>query len=136
TTLSYLYDPATQTDGPTAVLGFVCLGGSGEDIYMYLDDITVDCEGGDATIDVSGGPGNLGSGELSQTGNAPLFGAAVNTGAGFQGSHYWNVLLGMNLDANNGSCTLTTSGTVSETELTDNETPTHNRYPYVTWSVQ
>lgn len=136
TTLEYLYDPATQSDGPTAVLGFVCLGGSGADISMYLDDITVDCEGGDATIDVSGGPGNLGSPDLTQTGNAPLFGAAVNTGAGFQGSHYWNVLLGMNLDANNGSCTLTTSGTVSETELTDNETSAHNRYPYITWSVQ
>ncbi len=135
TTLDYLYDPATESDGPTAVLGFACVGGGGEDVHMYLDDVTITCDNGSATIDVAGGSGNLSASELVQSAPNPLFGAAINTGAGFEGAHYWNVLVGMNLDPANGECTLTTSGTVSELAFTDNATPTHNRYPFITWSV-
>lgn len=148
TTLTYLYDPnATPPgDGPTVVLGFACLGGDGEAVHMYLDDLLVTCSTGSgetytatrtATVDPTGGPGNLASPHLSQSGSpAVLFGAAVNTGEGFQGAQFWNVLLGLNLPGQAGeTCTLTTTGTVSEAALDDNTTPANTRYPFIDWTV-
>jgi len=146
TTLTYLHDPGTGEDGPTAVLGFTCLGGDGNDVSMYLDDLVIECGTGSgetytvtrtATVDPGAGPGNLSSPALSHTGpSSPLFGAAVNTGAGFQGARYWNVLLGLELDGVAGEvCRLTTRGTVSEGALSANTTPAHNRYPYIDWNL-
>ncbi len=142
-TLNYLHNPdATPPgDGPTAVLGFACLGGNTVDdnasnVFMYLDDIVISCtDGSSATVDPTAGPGNV---TPTQSGTPPLFGAAVNTGDGFQGVKYWNVLLGLNLDPANGTCTLHTTGTVSETALTGPPpyaTPEHTRYPFIDWTV-
>ncbi|MFO0751423.1 MAG: hypothetical protein U1F43_38000 [Myxococcota bacterium] len=134
--LDYLYDASATPpgDGPTAVLAFTCLGGSGGDVFMYLDDITVSCsDGSTATVDPSAGPGNVTPVQSGPT--RPLFGAAINTGAGFQGAQYWNVLLGMSLDAASGACTVHTRGTVSEVALTGNATPDHTRYPFIDWTV-
>jgi hypothetical protein len=137
--LTYLHNPDTDADGETAVLGFTCLGGSGGEINMYLDDLVITCVNGSgvtrtATVDPSAGPGNI---TPTQTGDDFLFGAAVNTGEGFQGSRYWNVLLGINGSVAGETCTLETVGTVSETGLdgTPFETPEHTRYPFIQWSV-
>ncbi|MBL8785048.1 MAG: hypothetical protein JNJ59_09125 [Deltaproteobacteria bacterium] len=138
-TLSYLYNASTQADGPTAVLAFTCVGGAG-DLFMYLDDIVITCTDGTttrtATVDPSEGPGNIGHIE-SDAGAPILFGAAVNTGDGFQGSRYWNVLLGTNFAGAGETCTLQAVGTASKTELggTPFETPEHTRYPFIQWNV-
>ncbi|MFO0751424.1 MAG: hypothetical protein U1F43_38005 [Myxococcota bacterium] len=132
--LTYLYDASTHADGPTAVLGFTCLGGSGDDVHMYLDDLVVTCGGDSATVDPSAGPGLV---TPSQSGSSPvLFAASVNTGLGFQGASYWNVMLGLNPHAGE-ACVLTTRGTVSETALTGTPfaTAPGTRYPYIDWSV-
>ncbi len=151
-TLTYLHNPDADPpgDGPTAVLGFACLGGAQDDnatqIYMYLDNLEITCATGTgdtyavtrtATIDPSGGPGNLAAPDLDQTGSPNvLFGAAVNTGEGFQGMQFWNVLLGLNLPGVPGeTCTLHTTGTVSEDPLNDNATPAATRYPYIDWTL-
>ncbi len=138
--LTYLHDPATDADGETAVLGFTCLGGSGDAVSMYLDDLVITCrddEGGvtrTATVDPSEGPGNV---TPTQTGDDFLFGAAVNAGEGFQGSRYWNVLLGIDGSVAGETCTLETVGTVSESGLggTPFATPEHTRYPFIQWEV-
>jgi hypothetical protein len=148
TTLTYLHDPnATPPgDGPTAVLGFACTGGDGGDAFMYLDDLVITCRDADdnitrtATVDPSGGPGNLAAPDLANTGftvtDDVLFGAAVNTGDAFEGTTYWNVLLGLNLPGAPGeTCVLETRGTVGEVAFTNNATPENTRYPYIDWSV-
>lgn len=138
--LTYLYDAGAGADGVTAVLGFACSGGDGiDDVFLYLDEISVTCSGGPsgprtATVDPSAGPGNV---IPTQTGASDvLFGAAVNRGEGLEGTVYWNVLLGLSLDGGVGeTCTLTASGTASETELEAGATPDHSRYPYISWDV-
>jgi len=146
--LTYLHDPSATPpgDGPTAPFAFACLGGPSDDnatapVFMYLDDLVVTCTNGidtrTATIDPAGGPGNLTAPALTQTGASDvLFGAAVNIGEGAQGLQYWNVLLGLNLPGNSDeNCTLHTTGTVSETALVANTTPTLTRYPFIDWTL-
>lgn len=139
-----LYLPKNGVDSQTAVLGFACTAGQGAaNTFLYLDDLVITCvdsngiETRSATVDPTGGPGLLSAPALAQTGTSDvLFGASVNRGEGFQGTVYWNVLLGMNLDGVSGeTCTLTTVGTASETQLVDGETPDGTRYPLIEWNV-
>lgn len=146
TPLTYLYNPATQSDGPTAVLGFACTGGEGTnvDTHIYLNDLVIICGTTDendvftetrrATVDPSLGPGLV---TATETGAPVLFGASVNRGEGLTTTIFWNVLLGLNAFAPGEICTLTTTGTASETPLTGTpfSTPTHARYPLIRWDV-
>lgn len=146
TPLTYLYNPATQSDGPTAVLGFACTGGEGTnvDTHIYLNDLVIICGTTDendvftetrrATVDPSLGPGLV---TATETGAPVLFGASVNRGEGLTNTIFWNVLLGLNAFAPGEICTLTTTGTASETPLTGTpfSTPTHARYPLIRWDV-
>ncbi len=148
-TLTYLHDAGANPpgDGPTVVLGFSCLGGDGGDISMYLDNLEITCATGSgdtytvtrtASIDPSGGPGNLSAPDLTQTGSPEvLFGAAVNTGEGFQGAQFWNVLIGIDLPGlPDETCTLHTTGTVAEGGFeVDSTTPALTRYPFIDWTV-
>lgn len=140
--LTYLHDPNTDADGQTAVLGFTCLGGDGNEVSMYLDDVVITCRNEfgtalrTATVNPAAGPGNVTPTQGGENGDF-LFGAAVNTGDGFQGSRYWNVLLGINESQPGETCTLEVVGTVSEAALagTPFATPEHSRYPFIRWNV-
>jgi len=145
-TLHYLHNPATGSDGPTAVLGFTCLSSSGAPVEMILDDLVITCVDGQAstqtaTVNPAGGLGNLDGASIDDA-QGILFGAAVHAGPAFGGARYWNVLLGMNLDTtSNQICTLTTHGTASEHGFAFDEgtnayvLPAGSRYPYITWDV-
>lgn len=140
-TLEFL-QKSDGSDGDTVVLGLACFGGTTEagepnPLFVYLDDITVDCGANEATVFTGNGPGNLDPADYANTaGTFPvLFGAAVNQGAAMEGGIYVNVLLGMNTYAN---CTLTAEGTASPTSLggaSPYETPAAANYPYIDFNV-
>lgn len=139
-TLQFLQKP-NGTDGDTVILGFACFGGADAEtgepnpLFVYLDDITIDCGGNDETVFVGNGPGNLAVADYNGNGTGILFGAAVNQGAAMEGGIYVNVLLGMNTYEN---CTLTAQGTASPTSLGGSSpyfTPADTNYPYIDFNV-
>ena len=133
--------------GPTQVLGFTCVAGSGDGVEttLYLDDVVVTCVAETATIDPSAGPGNLniqGTGWTGVTfagGFDRLFQVAVNRGeqvAGVDGA-YWTVSLGVTSSLT--GCTLTTTGTADDAASTgagdDGEIASDEVYPVVSWDI-
>lgn len=139
-TLQFLQKP-DGTDGDTVIVGFACFAGTNTDgsakpLYLYLDDIIIDCGSDQATVFVGNGPGNLAAADYANTTGSSdvLFGASVSQGASMQGGMYVNTLLGMNTY---DGCTLTTKGTASPTALSDSyTTPDNASYPYVDFNVE
>lgn len=143
-TLYYLPEPATGSDGATAVFGFSCSAGlDASETYLYLDDLVVTCRDGfgavtrTATIDPTAGPGPVTPTQAgTPTATDVLYGAAVNRGAAANGAAYWNVLLGLSLDGPaDETCRLTTAGTASAIAFADGATPHLTRYPVIHWDV-
>jgi len=137
-TLRFLQKP-DGSDGDTVVVGFTCFAGTDSNgdakpLYLYLDDITLDCGADKAKVYVGQGPGNLAPASFENTeGQGPiLFGASISQGASMQGGLYVNTLLGMNDYA---GCTLTTKGTASPTQFDANTTPANTNYPYIDFDV-
>ena len=132
-TLEYLTDPITGLDGPTAVLGFACAGGmDAAATYLYLDDLVISCTNGwTATVDPSGPVGYT----TPIDPHGLLYAAAINRGDANRAIGYWNVPLGLNLEAlaAAGTCSLTTQGAATEDAAC--ETPTQSRFPVIRWEV-
>ena len=133
-TLEYLTDPITGLDGPTAVLGFACAGGmDAAATYLYLDDLVISCTNGwTATVDPSGPVGYT----TPIDPHGLLYAAAINRGDANRAIGYWNVPLGLNLEAlaAAGTCSLTTQGAASQDATC--ETPSQSRFPVIRWEVE
>lgn len=132
-TLDYLHDPTGGHDGPTAVLGFACTGGATvAETHLYLEDLVVTCDNGwTATLDPSLDLGHAAADDP----HGIFFATDVDRGDGARASQYWNVLLGLDLDAvaAAGTCTLSTWGTATESAIC--QTPDQSRYPIIHWDV-
>jgi len=135
-TLQLLHVPGGGR-GDTVVLGFACTGGLGASTAtnLYLDDVVVTCGVDTATVDPSGGPGNLAAGDIVESGADLLFGAAVYRGEEQLGAHkrYWNLALGFN--GGNG-CTLTTRGTAYDGAFPELTTDPDTVWPVIDWDVE
>ncbi|HRE89324.1 MAG TPA: IPT/TIG domain-containing protein, partial [Myxococcota bacterium] len=136
--LKLLHRPGGGPRDTTLVLGFACTGGPGQsvDTHLYLDDLEITCTnaGFAATVDPSGGPGNVTP--VVNTGGL-LFGAAVYRGdEDIVSKAYWNVALGLNKPAAAGTCTLRTRASASDGPLEDNTTPNFTAYPFVEWDLE
>jgi len=139
--LKLLSNPATGARDQTAVLGFACTAGAGQDTWLHMSAVEISCAGGHTfTVDPAAGPGQL---NPTFTGAADelLFQAAIYQGeeqfAGFT-KGYWNVALGLASTGYStlGPCTLTARATATDGQLSGGATPVGTRYPYVDWSVE
>ena len=144
--LALLANPLTGERDLTAVLGFACTAGPGQDTVLHLHAVEIDCLSGQyALVDPGAGPGNLDPPFVAPGPGLPnttelLFQAAVFRGSELLGDNhkaYWNVALGLNRAALAlaASCTLTSRGTVSDGPLPGGVTPAETRWPYVAWEV-
>ncbi|MCA9517220.1 MAG: calcium-binding EGF-like domain-containing protein, partial [Myxococcales bacterium] len=137
-----------RPDGPrdmTAVLGFACASRSGGPLYLYMDDVVIDCAGYD--LDARVDPSGLGNVALDAGRNANadhyLFGASVFRGRNDEtGVAFWNVSFGLD-EARFGaaqSCRLTTRATASSDAFPQEPDgfplPAGTVWPVVTWDVE
>jgi hypothetical protein len=136
--LELLTDPITGARSQTAVLGFACTAGAGQDTWLHMDTVEIACATGPlVTVDPGAGPGQLDP-PYAGANTELLFQTAVYRGSerlpGFI-KGYWNVALGLNTGAFTtlGPCTLSASATASEGPLSGGATPSGVRYPYVHW---
>ncbi len=133
-TLQLLHRP-DGTRGPSAVLALACTGGDSADTTLYLSPVTVTCGTARADVDPTSGPGTLDEGiGYTQTGGAPLFGAAVYRGVdeSAYAVRFWNVLLGLQGLAN---CRLTAQATAYDGALDDFTIPVGSVYPFISFAV-
>ncbi|PKN58628.1 MAG: hypothetical protein CVU56_04675 [Deltaproteobacteria bacterium HGW-Deltaproteobacteria-14] len=143
--LDLLFDPHTGARGPTAVLGFACTAGPGQDTYLHMDDVVVECEvGGPFVVEVAGVVGNQNPAFPGPPNDLDLFfQTAIFRGNELIGSDppaskaYWNVALGLNAPAfaNRGACTLVATASATDGELAGGVTPEGQRWPLITWEV-
>jgi len=135
-TLELLHVPGGGR-GDTVVLGFACTGGLGAstETTLYLDPVVVTCGADTATVDPSGGPGNLTTDDIIENGADLLFGAAVYRGDEQLGFHkrYWNLALGFNGGAD---CRLTTRGTAYDGAFDELTTSPDTVWPVIDWDVE
>jgi len=140
--LELLSNPATGERDQTAVLGFACTAGPGQETWLYMDPVTVTCTGGGGAVFVVDPAGALGNQNpaFSNANTELLFQAAIYRGdeqlPGYA-KGYWNVALGLNGGAFTtlSPCTLTASASASSSAFADGETPDGVRWPYVDWDV-
>ena len=133
--LQLLHRPGGGRDD-TIVLGFACTGGLGASTAttLYLDHVVVTCGADTATVDPSGGPGNVDAADIVDSGAELLFGAAVYRGDEQLGFHkrYWNVALGFN---GGNDCALTTRGTAIDGAFTAFTSDPQTVWPVIDWDV-
>ena len=143
--LTLLFNPLSGERERTAVLGFACTSGPGEATELYMSDVMLACAtGASAVVDTSTGPGNL---NPAFPGPAPnttdlLFQSAIFRGVEQLGNNnkaYWNVALGLNVDAFGATlendCRITATASVSDGGFVNGVSPAGTRWPYVDWDV-
>jgi len=129
------------TRGLTAVVGFACVGSDGQAAFLYLEDLVVTCDG--LATDVVVDPAGLGNVAPPLNTDEYLFGAAVYRGVeGLAGTAYWNVALGLDVDAFEaaGVCSLSALATASSSpwpmDFDGFGPPPGAVYPFIRWQVQ
>jgi len=140
--LELLSNPATGERDQTAILGFACTAGPGQDTWLHMDEVVVTCTGNGGatfTVDPAGALGNQNP-AFSNANTELLFQAAVYRGdeqlPGYS-QGYWNVALGLNggAFATLSPCTLTASASASSSAFPNGVTPAGVRWPYISWNV-
>jgi len=132
------------TRGPTAVLGFACTAGPGQQTNLYLSDLTLTCTGSGADVVTRLDVGAAADGQ--QGARAGLYQWSVyrdeefTTQSDFE-KCFWNFSLGLDTAALAGkSCHLTATGTAASTPLVATgsayEVPTAGSYPVISWDVE
>ena len=116
--------------GGTVVLGIVCEPADCEEpgAWMYVDDIVITCDQGQAVIT----PAGLGPALVTQSWNL-VWQAVVYDNGHALGSHYGlRLAIGFNHGTN---CRIRTSATASEEPFTDLTIPDGQLYPAVSWDL-
>ncbi|TNF38496.1 MAG: fibronectin type III domain-containing protein [Deltaproteobacteria bacterium] len=144
--LQLLFNPLTGDRDTTAVLGFACTAGPGQDTYLWMDPIEIICTGGGPfDVNTAGGPGNL---DPYFPGPLPDTERLIYQAATYRGSEqldattswnkaYWNVAIGLNeasfplLD----TCVLHGFASASNGDFQIGQTPPNVRWPSVQWDV-
>jgi titin len=144
--LELLFNPLTGKRERTAVMGFACTAGPGQDTYLWMDPVEILCSGGGPfDVNTAGGPGNLNPpfpGPLPDT-ERLLFQAAVYRGVELLDATtswnkaYWNVAIGLNSDAFEqlDTCILHGLASASNGDFNIGQTPPNVRWPAVQWAV-
>ena len=144
--LELLFNPLTGKRETTAVMGFACTAGPGQDTYLWMDPVEILCSGGGPfDVNTAGGPGNLNPpfpGPLPDT-ERLLFQAAVYRGVELLddttswNKAYWNVAIGLNEDAFEqlDTCILHGLASASNGDFNIGQTPPNVRWPAVQWTV-
>lgn len=131
--LALLFPPGGEARATTVVVGFACTTGAGEEAWLHLSDVAVECgSGAGATttwLSPAAGQGNVG----------PALPVFFQT-AVYRGEEqlpdldkcYWNMALGVNEGAAAADCHLKLSGTVSPEPFGPaGESPADTIWPYV-----
>ncbi len=106
------------------VVNFTCLGPASTALNLWMDDLTLDCDSGDITLDAATPKGN-------QTAVGPVDMWANYRGEEASGSktkHYWSIALALSPTEH---CTVKTRGTSSLTQFAEGVSPAFFRYPYM-----
>jgi alpha-tubulin suppressor-like RCC1 family protein len=133
-TSELLHNEEGQRDR-TAVMGFACTSGAGENTVLHMNDILVQCDGGSYWFDPSQEKGNAGP-------LGPIFyQTAIYRGSEqFQNQNidkcYWNNAFGINAGPDAINCHIYASATASSSVWDGGTSPENAVYPYVVWDVQ
>ena len=126
--LELLHD-ASGERGQTVVVGLTCLWDACPESgsWLYTDDITIACDEGVAVIS----PAGPGGAAVSQTADI-VFGALLYSGSAQGSGYYQNLAIGFNGGTH---CTLQTTATVTDAQLTNQTLPAGGGHPAVGWSL-
>jgi len=142
--IKLLFNPNTGKREETAVVAFACTAGTGDAsaTALFMDDLTVNCDGHEIRLDPTNGPGNVwndqnpdpdGSDPVWQY--ATYFGnESLNCDEASCNKVYWNIAIG--LDPRAGNCHLSGSATAAkDDQMTDFQTPERSTYPVIAFDL-